>query len=823
MSIYSKLETTILTFCLMFISLNVFGVNLIVKQDGSGDFTTIQAAINESQNYQNENSIIIVYPGVYSETSILYYNNNHSLLIKGTDKNNCIIDGFNQQNSLLVNLGNSTTVTLKNFTIRNGKNSGVKIGDYLAFDNEILPSEGNLIIDNCNIVNNGYYTNLNILEPGKHGAGIRCYGNLTLKNSYIADNHANYDDYPKERLGGGIYINNPENYLCTISNCSFKKNISGGGGAIYATGAGDIKVLGNRMDKDSLYVDFYIGNENGLACLFDNCTGNVDVRNNVITNHFYFIDDGTIGFPIVVFNNCPNATFCNNDIINEDHLSYTVGLQFSNSNNILIENNIFKFLWFNISGNGSYTVDYNYLQTCPNGLNSNVTLGQHNIFYPPYLGLDPDTYSLIWNSENISSLIDFGDPNLPLDYDGTRPDIGAKTSSIIHDNFTTKLYPNRVRWISFPVLDRDICHNGTEPLHVFTVARVSEFTDFFKIDATNGQSTIYSGQSWNNTINSLNSENGYFAKVNSYTEINVSGTKLPDDTIIHLHEGENYVGYFIKESMTIGDAFSDIWEHLQSVSGEDWAWVKNGMYPPERSILIYGKMYRVVVDADCDFQYRKTNPVPPKEREMTTGFSYQETASYVPINIANVEDPNILEIGVFADDVCIGASKVEELPVQILAYPQDGKGNHNISFEYYYGTKSYKKMNRYEVVNGNNFGKLDLTPFKMQTVKFTSKTNSIPKVILGNYPNPFTLSGSKRNMGTTIFFDIPQETNASLTIYNIKGQKVKNLFSGNVKAGNHKIQWNGSDDSNNMVSAGIYFYKLSFANQSKIGKMILLK
>ena len=809
--------------CMLVFSINIFGINLIVKPDGTGDATTIQDAIFEAGSYPNENSIIVVYPGIYGSTYIVNDNENHTLLIQGTNKATCIIDGNHINNSLSVNIMNSTTVTLKNFTIINGENSGIVIGSYEDYTDEISPSEGNFIIDNCTIANNGYFTNLNLLEPGKHGAGIRCYGNLVLKNSDLGNNRANYDDYPKERLGGGVYINNSENYVCTITNCTFKKNISGGGGAIYATGAGDVNVVNNTFDKDSLYVDFFIGNENGIACLFDNCTANVNVKHNIFKDHFYYDNDDTIGLPIIVFNNCPNANFSNNDIINFPIVTnFTCGLSFFNSDNIVVENNIFKSLYFNIYGQGTYTVDYNYLPTCNNGLNSNVDLGEHNILYLSSQ-LDYDTFCPIWNADVKSPLIDSGDPNFPADQDGSQADIGAKASTIMHDNFVTKLYPNRVRWISFPVLDRNIWEYGTEPIHVF--ARVGDFTQYFNLqDPSSPQfTTTLEGEIWQSSIDSLYSKKGYIAKTESYTEINVSGTKLPDNTLVSLHEGVNYVGYFIKESMTIENAFSDIWDNLEEIESEDWAWVKNGNYPANRCVLVYGKMYRIVVNSDCEFQYLKTNPVPPKEREMTNGFSYQETASYVPINIENLDDPNITEIGVFANGECIGASKVEELPIQILAYPKESKANQSIGFEYYYGTKSYKKIDNYIVVKGNNIDKIELTPFKMQTVKFTSKFNSTPILTIGNYPNPFKPSGSSRGSGTTISFNIPKESNVDLAIYNIKGQKVKSLVSGNTKAGEHRIVWKGLDSYNNTVSSGIYFYKLSFENQSKVGKMILLK
>ncbi|MCK5052310.1 MAG: aryl-sulfate sulfotransferase, partial [Candidatus Cloacimonetes bacterium] len=53
---------------------------------------------------------------------------------------------------------------------------------------------------------------------------------------------------------------------------------------------------------------------------------------------------------------------------------------------------------------------------------------------------------------------------------------------------------------------------------------------------------------------------------------------------------------------------------------------------------------------------------------------------------------------------------------------------------------------------------------------------------LTNFPNPF-------NPTTTIAFSILEESNVELSIYNIKGQKIKSLLSDQIEAGEHSIIW----------------------------------
>ncbi len=91
---------------------------------------------------------------------------------------------------------------------------------------------------------------------------------------------------------------------------------------------------------------------------------------------------------------------------------------------------------------------------------------------------------------------------------------------------------------------------------------------------------------------------------------------------------------------------------------------------------------------------------------------------------------------------------------------------------------------------------------------------------LSNYPNPF-------NPSTTISFSSKQNEQYELTIYNLKGQRVKTfsvILSGvEGSTGLHSVVWNGTDDNGKSVSSGIYFYKLKTGSFEQTKKMILLK
>ncbi|MCK4694740.1 MAG: T9SS type A sorting domain-containing protein, partial [Candidatus Cloacimonetes bacterium] len=92
---------------------------------------------------------------------------------------------------------------------------------------------------------------------------------------------------------------------------------------------------------------------------------------------------------------------------------------------------------------------------------------------------------------------------------------------------------------------------------------------------------------------------------------------------------------------------------------------------------------------------------------------------------------------------------------------------------------------------------------------------------LHNYPNPF-------NPTTEIRFqisDFSEIGSAEISIYNLKGQKVKTFDAfPNRGLGTRSVMWNGTDENNKPVASGIYLYQLISDNKPVANnKMLLLK
>jgi flagellar hook assembly protein FlgD len=89
-------------------------------------------------------------------------------------------------------------------------------------------------------------------------------------------------------------------------------------------------------------------------------------------------------------------------------------------------------------------------------------------------------------------------------------------------------------------------------------------------------------------------------------------------------------------------------------------------------------------------------------------------------------------------------------------------------------------------------------------------------MLFDNYPNPF-------NPSTTIQYEIPKTARVVLKIYDMLGREVKILVNRVQSPGQKSVIWDGTDQSGNLVSSGIYLYRLQSGEFTESKKMILMK
>jgi len=79
-----------------------------------------------------------------------------------------------------------------------------------------------------------------------------------------------------------------------------------------------------------------------------------------------------------------------------------------------------------------------------------------------------------------------------------------------------------------------------------------------------------------------------------------------------------------------------------------------------------------------------------------------------------------------------------------------------------------------------------------------------------NYPNPF-------NPTTTIRYSLPHRADVSLSVYNILGQEVARLVSGNEESGEHQVRFDATG-----IASGVYFYRLQSGPLSLTKKLVVI-
>jgi len=85
-----------------------------------------------------------------------------------------------------------------------------------------------------------------------------------------------------------------------------------------------------------------------------------------------------------------------------------------------------------------------------------------------------------------------------------------------------------------------------------------------------------------------------------------------------------------------------------------------------------------------------------------------------------------------------------------------------------------------------------------------------------NYPNPFN--------STTIFrFSLPETEAVTLTIYNIRGQRVRTLVDKSLESGEHEVTWNGTNQVGQAVASGVYVARLRRQGEVKTRKVVVLR
>ncbi|MBN1479359.1 T9SS C-terminal target domain-containing protein [candidate division KSB1 bacterium] len=143
------------------------------------------------------------------------------------------------------------------------------------------------------------------------------------------------------------------------------------------------------------------------------------------------------------------------------------------------------------------------------------------------------------------------------------------------------------------------------------------------------------------------------------------------------------------------------------------------------------------------------------------------------------------------------------------------------------GEKQYQYLDT-DILSGDVFYKLEEMnldghstwhgPIQLRITADISTSIELPTEyeLAQNYPNPF-------NPVTAISYSLPEPVDMTLNIYDVQGKLVRKLVSGLQPAGVHTIIWDATTASGEPVPSGLYLYRMTAGEFSKVGRMTMLK
>ncbi len=134
-----------------------------------------------------------------------------------------------------------------------------------------------------------------------------------------------------------------------------------------------------------------------------------------------------------------------------------------------------------------------------------------------------------------------------------------------------------------------------------------------------------------------------------------------------------------------------------------------------------------------------------------------------------------------------------------------------------------------------HYVRVTISPFTLSSEISYTNNSGLKQVVLGQ---PVNAVGPKANSTwlqlappmpnpstnqTTLRFSLPQESKASLVIYDVLGRRIKEWTWSKLTAGPHSVEWDGLTENGQKVTPGVLFYRLDIGNQHLKQKLIHLQ
>jgi hypothetical protein len=122
----------------------------------------------------------------------------------------------------------------------------------------------------------------------------------------------------------------------------------------------------------------------------------------------------------------------------------------------------------------------------------------------------------------------------------------------------------------------------------------------------------------------------------------------------------------------------------------------------------------------------------------------------------------------------------------------------------------------YDLLLGNVKGGLYFYNNTSITIVADGETSADEFSLIQAYPNPF-------NPDLNIVVKLKEISSVKITIYNILGERVKEVFQGDLNSGIHSFLWSGKNDSGSILPSGSYIIRISSELFNKAIKVTFLK
>ena len=753
-----------------------------VKQDGTGDYLTIQAGINASTN----NDTVLVYPGTYYE-NLQIINKNivlGSLFLTTEDCNyinQTIIDGNESGSCIEIRNCPSGNAKIIGLNLCNG--SGTQFSEYNLgiVGGGVFAENSQLTIDNC-LIHNNY---------AESGGGIVLYeSHINLSESTIRYNKSYYS-------GGGLAIYDNSTITFDEENlCNIYLNYSGGGNEI-------IKSFNNPP----------------LEVIVDTFTvANPDI--NFITSITQY------GMPI------NDITFeCNNTKLTPVDADLYVSVDGDNNNSGLSAEEPLATINYALSliqpnenssntihlADGIYSTSLND-QWFPLQMRSYTNLSGQSM---ENTVLDGEDLSPIMTDKN--SELNYTVSNLNIINGYGLSDMGSGIPWVLCFNDSQ----SRHKWVNLENIFIEDCEVKARLLAIWFIKTHINNVHFYQCNGNastidilrlpDQSNPFYEVDIVNSSIKSSITSGINFGYISNETDY--SPVKLTNLEISYNHNQD-----YQWPSTVCGiwfDSFRDVKmvnctianNAISTGNGGSLYFYGWGTNLDIYNSIIHGNFPRNIwieneTEAYPNIINIYNSLIPDSETTNHSVYDWDQI-NFRSGNISDGTDPQWAgaeaewPFGLTALSPCIDAGTLD-LPGGIELPEYDLAGNPRI-----YGDSI--DMGAYE--------------FQGPQQDIEEEEIIIPRANkITRYPNPFYPSTAGHRTITNIKLDLAESGQIEFAIYNIKGQKVKGLLDAYSKQGHFELQWNGVDNNGKPVASGNYLIKLSVNGElRKAEKITVIK